>query len=351
MLNKRALLLIKMIAMSLALLAILLIVSKKIDNKKTNGDDKLYLHDFAMGTSISIELYGKSNDTKQLAHDIDDKIKELDTCLISWRENESELAKINSGYNVNEKYQLSEELYYLLVQSYDICKKTDGALDITIRPLAALWNIEDATEESFKVPSDSQIKECLRQVGYEHVKLDSSNVIIDEQGMILDLGAIGKGYALDVVRDMILDSKIDGAVISVGGSVLVIGKKPDGSDWKIGIRNPKGNIDEMLGYVAIPAGNSMCISTSGDYEKYIEKDGERYHHILDVKTGYPSKGDIASVTIVCENGLVSDGLSTACFILDIEDSKQVLDFYNASAIFIDKNNEVTVVGDINFVEQ
>lgn len=349
MTGKRFLSLIKMLALSLALLGIILIIIR-FGDKKNQGesDDKLYLYDFAMGTSISIEIYGNSDELDNIMHEINDKIKDIDTRLISWRETGSELEALNSSYKAGEKYTLSEELYDVLVQSLDICKKTEGALDITIRPLANLWNIEETTEDNFSVPSETDINKTLEKVGYEHLEPDTTAVTIDIDNMLVDFGAVGKGYALDAVRKIIQASDAKGAVIGVGGSILVYGSKPDGGSWKVGIRNPKGDVNDMIGYITVPAGGTQCISTSGDYEKYIERDGKKYHHILDRSTGRPAEGSMSSVTVICENGLVSDGLSTACFILGIEKSKPVLEYYDAAAVFVDKDNNITVVGDVSF---
>ncbi|MBQ9279072.1 MAG: FAD:protein FMN transferase, partial [Lachnospiraceae bacterium] len=182
------------------------------------------------------------------------------------------------------------------------------------------------------------------EVMYEH----DNYVVFDKEGMMLDLGATGKGYALDVAYEMLTEHNISGAMVSVGGSILIYGTKDsykkEDNTWKVGIRDPKGSQEDLIGYLEYPCeeGFSRYISTSGSYEKYIEKDGVRYHHIYDSKTGYPASSGLASVTVVCDNGLKSDGLSTACFVLGYEKSKELLRHYNAEAVFIDEDNNVTV---------
>ena len=159
------------------------------------------------------------------------------------------------------------------------------------------------------------------------------------EGFKIDLGAVGKGIGCDISKEILDKNDVDGAVISVGGSILVYGQKPDKSPWKIAITDPRGE-DESLILGGLTIDKDCYISTSGDYEKYIMKDGVRYHHILDPSTGYPADSGLISVTIVCDNGLLSDGLSTACFILGLEKSQSLLEKYNAEAVFVDKDKNV-----------
>lgn len=301
--------------------------------------------DFAMGTVVNVKIYGIGNTDEQAAKAIR-SIKRLDQ-TISWRK-DSDLAKLNSSYEVGKKNEIDKDLYEAISKAYEICKASDGALDITIRPLANLWNIEEASNEDFKVPTEDEIKEALQDVGYDNIIIEEDGVIIKKEGMIIDLGSVGKGYALDIVKKQLDRDKVGGANVSVGGSILVYGRKPTKENWRVGIRNPKGTVDDYIGFISIEPNKTTFISTSGDYEKYIEKDGKKYHHILNPKTGVCAESEYASVSIICDNGLVSDGLSTACFILGYEKSLPLLEKYNASAIFIDKNNEVKIVGDVKF---
>ena len=234
-------------------------------------------------------------------------------------------------------------MYLALTQAYNICRDSQGALDITIRPLANLWNIESATEEDFRVPTDTEIKTVLEKTGYEAVTIgESQTVTIDKSDMVLDLGAVGKGFALDIAEQILKEDAVSGGTISVGGSVLVYGAKKDGSSFRVGIRDPQGDAEDMIGYLEFASNSNTCVSTSGDYEKFIEKDGTRYHHILNRTTGYPAESGLASVTVVCKNGLYSDALSTACYVLGYEKSLPLLQKYKAEAVFIDKENQVTV---------
>lgn len=336
------------IAVAIGMLAVagLLIVLYRWMNVRegiSKGDslaDGQTTYSFAMGTSVSVSLYG-AQDTEYAK--LEQAIKELDEQEISWRQEGSALYKLNHTYTAGKATEVSDTLYLALTQAKNICRDSGGALDITIRPLANLWNIESATEEDFRVPTDTEIAETLTKTGYEAVTIDASKeVTIDRPDMVLDLGAVGKGFALDIAEQILKEDSVSGGTISVGGSVLVYGAKQDGSAFRVGIRNPQGDAEDMIGYLEFASDSNTCVSTSGDYEKYIEKDGTRYHHILDRKTGYPAESGLSSVTVVCQNGLYSDALSTACYVLGYEKSLPLLQKYKAEAVFIDKENQVTV---------
>ncbi|MBO5424291.1 MAG: FAD:protein FMN transferase [Lachnospiraceae bacterium] len=337
--SKKLITLLKMIVLALGVLTLCIVLANKNKTKKTDGGTTYY--DFAMGTSVSVTLYGAS-DGDNISDEIIKAANSLSEELISWRTDTSELGTLNQNYVAGQEYSISEKLHYILYSSYEISEKSNGAMDITIRPLADVWNIESADSENFKIPNMEDIAEARANVGYEYLEFTDNGIILQNQAMILDLGSTGKGYALDIARDILNNNAVDGAVVTMGGSILVYGKKTDGSDWKIGIRDPEGSSEDMIGYLSFSGDTDICISTSGDYEKYIEKDGVVYHHILDRETGYPSNSGLRSVTVVCENGLISDGLSTACFVLGYDASLKLLEEYDAEAVFVLNDNQVIV---------
>lgn len=167
-----------------------------------------------------------------------------------------------------------------------------------------------------------------------------SSIYIEDQ-CTLDLGAVGKGIACDVAQNYLKQQKeVSGAVIAVGGSILLYGSKADGSNWNVAVQNPRGKDGEAMGVLSLSG--TTNVSTSGDYEKYFMQNGKRYHHILDPSTGYPAESSLISVTVVSDNGLLSDGLSTACFVLGKEKGERLLETYGAEGVFIDQNKKVTV---------
>lgn len=362
--RRRILAILGMLLAAAALIAGAMLFRNK--NKET-GQSRT---DFAMGSAVSVKLYG--SDVKRLVDQALEEVRELDEEVISWRVEQSELSALNKDGKAGEAVSVSSCLGSALEQALRISKRSDGALDITLRPVLTLWGIEDGTAETFRVPSEEELRKAAEHTGWKSVVVtpaggndtaagadkagddgsrtgsDSTEIAYsvtrtDDQ-TILDLGSVGKGYALDVVYDALkpeIGKTLDGGVIAVGGSILVFGKREDGSGasegkgFRVGIRDPEGQPEDVLGVITFPENTEKCcISTSGGYEKYVEKDGVRYHHIIDPATLHPADSGLASVTVVCENGLVSDGLSTACFILGEEKAKQLLSEYGAEGILI-----------------
>ena len=220
-----------------------------------------------------------------------------------------------------------------------LSEKSGGKLDPTIGKLTRLWNIdgEDSKEE---IPDQKEIENLLKDIGYERIIQNDRNVTM-ERNVSLDFGAVGKGIGCDEIDRLLKeDDAVEGAVISVGGSILTYGEKEDGEPWTVAIADPRSEEGNYLGTLGIEG--EKFISTSGDYEKYFIKDGERYHHILDPDTGYPAKSGLISTTVVCDSGLLSDGLSTACFILGREKAFHLLEEYGAEGILVDEDKNVYV---------
>ena len=225
-----------------------------------------------------------------------------------------------------------------------------NTVDPTIGALTKLWDFESSDP---KVPDANKIKKAISgdlSENSQHVTVkDNGEILACDKNTKIDLGAYGKGIGTDEAIKMIKkDKEITGAMVALGGSIVVYGEKSDGSDWNVGIQDPNGKDGEVLGGIKVKSGTS--ISTSGDYEKTFtdKKTGKRYFHILDSKTGYSVKTDIRSCTIICNSGLNADGLSTACFSLGVKKSQKLLKKYNAKAVFVDKNNKVYVSDGVEF---
>ena len=178
-------------------------------------------------------------------------------------------------------------------------------------------------------------------MGYEKIQVDGNNVTLLD-GCTLDLGAVGKGMGCDLIMDYLqTQPDVVGMILNLGGSsVMTYGEKPDGSSWKVALTDPRDTEGDYLGAITLDA--NQFLSTSGDYEKYFIEDGIRYHHILDPKTGYPVQNGLTSVTIVCDQGYLADGLSTACFVLGMDAAKPLLEKYDAEAVFVDEDKNVYV---------
>lgn len=290
--------------------------------------------DIAMGTIVTANIYTTGED---MASEIFDLLRQIEISYISWREEDSEIARLNESAGNGKGVEVTGKLEEMLKSTLDISQKSNGALDPTIGKISRLWDIDG---ENPRVPAQEEIDALLQPQGYENVICNEQNVILQENTSI-DLGAVGKGIGCDEVKDFLLTQKeIQGAVISVGGSILTYGTKENGAPWAVAITDPKAGGENYMGVLSLEGEN--YISTSGDYEKYFEQDGIRYHHILDPKTGSPSRSGLISVTVAASNGLLSDGLSTACFVLGLEEGMKLAEQYDAEAVFIDENRKVYI---------
>lgn len=295
--------------------------------------DSESITDTAMGTDCSVRVFGSDGTVK----DIMDMLSDIENKYLSWRIEGSDIANINENASESEPVMPSKWTYSYLENVLDLARKSSGAFDPTLGRLSQLWNLES---DNPYIPSKSELTELLLETGWEKINLGDGEVFLKD-GVQIDLGAVGKGIGCDEARKMLEEADADAAVVSVGGSILTYGKKPDGKPWKIGIANPRNEDGESyLGSLTIDG--TCSISTSGDYEKYVIEDGVRYHHILDTKTGYPAESGLISVTIVCDDGWLSDGLSTACFVLGYEDSLPLLETYQAEAVFVTEDKEVII---------
>ena len=295
--------------------------------------------DFVMDTVFQAKIYGKED----LTEDLLELLSRLEKKELSWRISDSEIARVNQDSQSGTATEISRDFARWTAASLDLAQKSEGAFDPTIGLLTNLWNIEG---ENPVVPAESEIRKVLDQCGWNKVHLDETALTISlDDGCTLDFGASGKGIGCDAAAAFLEGSRrVTGAVVSIGGSNLVYGSKPDGEAWKVAIQDPRGKTGELMGYISLEGTN--YVSTSGDYEKYFEQDGKRYHHILDPHTGYPARSGLISVTVICGSGLLSDGLSTACFVLGKEKALALLESYGAEGILVDEHKNVVTTGGI-----
>lgn len=357
--------------------------------------------DFVMSTVLSEKIYG----TKDVTQDIKEELDKLEKEQLSWREGSSIVSKINADAQKGTKTKLDSDMTSWIETSLELAKRSNGAFDPTIGRLTRLWNIEgdnpkvpskqeikntlkdtgytkihlekvesqntastkknvdedntdkneDIAQSTTNNTTDNAAKDRANNTANNTVLNEEtsettdkktntdeavSSIYIEDQ-CTLDLGAVGKGIACDVAQNYLKEQKeVSGAVIAVGGSILLYGSKADGTNWNVAVQNPRGQDGEAMGVLSLSG--TTNVSTSGDYEKYFMQDGKRYHHILDPSTGYPADSGLISVTVVSDNGLLSDGLSTACFVLGKEKGEKLLESYGAEGIFIDQNKKVTV---------
>lgn len=304
-----------------------------------------------MGTAVSLTLHGRKG--LRTAFDIRGQLNselertlgligDLDRFVLSWRSEASEVSRFNQG-PAHEEFPVSTYFSRALRESLELTKRTNGAVDITLRPLIAVWGIEDhADGQPFTPPSLSVLQEIAEHIGTEHLTFDGSSLMKDDPDVQLDFGAVGKGYALDIaVAQLCQDRFVSGAVLAAGGSILTYGSK--GEPFRVGIRDPEGIPTDYLGILTVSgdAGQAVFISTSGGYEKYAEADGKVYEHIISAQTLSPAESELYSATVITgSSGLASDGLSTACYILGPEASYDILKQYGAEAIFVYRDHSI-----------
>ena len=220
-------------------------------------------------------------------------------------------------YCVSDSMDLSLNKWLMLCRGYASWEdRLNGFFDITVYPAVTAWGF---TTGEYRVPSDSELKTLADHIDYTAVKLTDNVVNIPDSGM-LDLGAVAKGYAADGSIELLNNSKAQAAVLNLGGTIGLFGKKPDGSRFKVGIADPE-NPAGYFGYLSCDSG---VVATSGGYERYFERDGKRYIHILDPATAKPVDNHIASVTIVTDNGAKADAMSTALFVMGLD---KATDYY------------------------
>ena len=256
---------------------------------------------FAMDTYITVKAYGEN--AKTGAGKAREKITALEK-LWSVTDTNSEIYAANH----NGTAKLSPETAEIVRFTLEMCKATDGALDISLYPVLTAWGF---TAGEHHVPTDEELSELLHNVGYDRITLDGSTLTVPG-GMQIDLGAIGKGYAGDLAARELRESGVTSALIDLGGNIQTIGAKPDGSAWKVGIRSPFDS-----GSFATLSVTDKAVVTSGGYERYFEQDGEIYWHILDPKTGKPVHSGLLSVTVIGDEGRLCDAFSTSLFVMGI----------------------------------
>jgi len=230
----------------------------------------------------------------------------------------SEVARLNSL----GKLTVSRETLEIIKKSYEFWQISDGAFDITIGPLVNLWGF---TDKKYRLPKKSEINKALKLVGSDKILFNNLNNVVKFKlpGMKIDLGGIAKGYALDCAVKRLKENGIKSCLINLGGQIYCLGDR-FGKPWQIAIQGPrKKEFKEIL------ALRNQGISTSGDYEQYFSINNLRYCHIINPKTGYPADSGIQSVTIVTENNLEADALSTAIFVLGPEKGRKLADKFNA----------------------
>ena len=212
---------------------------------------------------------------------------------------------------------------------------SDGKFDITVLSASELWDFHDGKKV---IPDQKVLEEAVSHIDYKNIQVDGTTVTMKDPKCRIDLGGIAKGYIADRLKEYLEKEGIEHATINLGGNVLTIGTKPDGSDYKIGIQKPFAADGEVLEVLSV---HDRSVVSSGDYERYFEKDGVIYHHILDPQSGWPVQNDLDQVTILSDSSADGDALSTTCYVLGLEKGmKLIQEMDDVEAIFVTKDGEI-----------
>jgi FAD:protein FMN transferase len=297
--------------------------------------DNCQVVQYAMGTVMSHHAYGAN--APECLDAVRAEVIRLEK-LFSRFIHGSDISRINRSAGIRQE-PVSRETFELLSCSVEFSTRCDSNFDVTIGPLVDLWR--DAKKRGCP-PGEPSIHETLSLTGYPDLRLDPANrsAGLMRVGQSIDLGGIAKGYAADRVLDVYREYGIASACSNMGGNVVTLGTKPDGSPWRIGIQHPRCD-DALTGAVSV---TGKSVVTSGDYQRYFKDHlGTRYHHILDPLTGYPADSGMISVTIVSDSSIEADALSTIVFVAGLQRGMEILsDYPDAEAICVDRDMRVWV---------
>lgn len=294
---------------------------------------------FVMDTVAEYKLYGKN--AEQVGVEIEKILVDIEHRM-SMHQPDSEISKLNQ--NAGKAFTaLSPDTFSLLARSVGFGNISQGVFDITIAPLATFWNI---TSEHPSIPSSQQLAELLPLVDYNDILLNGEQYTaqLRQQGQAVDLGGVAKGYACEQAYRIAKQQGVSAGYLSIGGNIMVLGKKPDGKPFRFGVRDPQGGESD---YFAVVMLEDTTMSTSGGYERYFEQDGVRYHHILDTKTGYPVQTDLLSVSVITPDGAYADFMSTYLFVMGVDFVREHLDSLDCEVIAVDNQHNVYISPSLN----
>ena len=285
----------------------------KSENSEKSSEEKQSRDIFAMDTYMTVTAYGEY--ASEAVDKAETEIKRLDGMLSTGNEN-SEVYKLNQ----NGEAVVSDDTAYLYERSEKIYKQTKGVFDISIYPVMDAWGF---TTENYRIPAEDELSALLKNVDASKIQYDKKTKKITlPKNVKIDFGGIAKGYTSSRIMQIYKKCGVTSGLVSLGGNVQLLGAKPDGSAWKVAVESP----DEDGNYLGILQAKDKAVITSGGYERYFEKNGKKYHHIIDPETLFPAT-NFHSVSIITEDSGVADCLSTTLFTLSYEEGLKVLDTY------------------------
>lgn len=294
---------------------------------------------YALGTENSIIL--EDPDSSELLLKIVDRVSQIEEKMSAFKAS-SEISKIASNSGISA-ISVNGDVFCVLEKALEVSQASDGAFDITVRPLTKQWNSGSGTDT---VPEKADIEAAKSCVGYQNLVLNliERTAFLTKSGCKIDLGGIAKGYAANEAKRILLEHGVKSALINFGGNIMTVGNSFENTPWKIGIQNPLSGRGESILTIDI---KDKALVTSAVNERFFIRDGIRYHHILNPKTGYPAQSGLLSVTIIDECSMLADALSTAVFVLGAKEGLKLIRKYNSEAIFITESGDILSSFEIN----
>ncbi len=309
---------------------------KAYSQGKVQEKNYLSQSEFLLNTIVTVSLYDRKE--QSILDGCFDLIRRYE--LICSRTNPlAELAVLNNKSFLEKNpqrstYVISTELADLIRKGLLYSRLSHGVFDISIAPVTEQWSFQT---EPPKLPDKDPLQEALRLVDYKNIILSGDRIAFARQGVRIDLGAIAKGYIADRVKEYLLNNGVRSAIINLGGNILCIGSKPDGTPFRIGIQKPQAERNETIAVMDI---KDLSVVTSGVYERFFQLNGKLYHHILDPTTGYPRRSGLLAVTILSKKSVDGDGLSTTCFSLGLEEGTKLIEgLTDTYAVFLTEDGK------------
>jgi len=307
-------------------------------------EEKMYKESrILMDTFCSITIVASSRaEAKEATEAGFAEIKKLET-LLNYFSPDSEISAVNRSAGI-VPVRVSKETLEIVQKAVDVSNASGGAFDTSIAPLISLWKFSKSKAEQ-SIPSGNEIEGALKLVDFKKIKIDEikSEIFLEDKGMELDLGGIAKGYAADKAVDAIKARGIKSALIAIAGDIRGFGLNSSGNAWKVGIQNPRPESDSEKPWEDIIASlglENSAISTSGDYQRFFMNNGTRYHHILDSKTGFSAVSGLISSSVIAPEGYLADGLSTAVFVLGVEEGIKLLESKGFGGVLVDAGKKI-----------
>ncbi|SNR97196.1 thiamine biosynthesis lipoprotein [Anaerovirgula multivorans] len=293
---------------------------------------------FVLGTFGQIQAYStsskKGNETVTMAYQ---RIHEIEN-IMSTSVVGSDVYNINQNAGI-QSVEISQETLEVIKKGLKYYELTNGAFNIGLGRLSKLWglNVASSSEGPSRIPTNEEIVKALQHIDLNRLEINGSKVFIKDSEMTIDLGGIAKGYAVDEAVNTLKKAGIESGFVNLGGDIYVLGPKPDGTSWKMGIQTPEYGTTSVIARVEL---TNRSIVTSGDYQKFVidEENNKSYHHILDPTTGYPADNELTSVTIISNTSIEGDVYSTATFVMGLEEGLRFVEnLEDVEGIFVTKD--------------